>query len=167
MENQEKQETLGTRNRTKTIKRERERENIKDVQHGLTKNGVSLRAREWWAILVLFCFCSRTVKSSCIWNFLLILIDKVLVCLVSILSYSCCLNVAWRVPHIEAGKLLTPSGHLSCSTPGFSGVCVALSSVFSVVFCRILFVLFLIVILLSVHIWFTFDSVFGIFKFSY
>jgi hypothetical protein len=47
MENQEKQETLGTRNRTKTIKRERERENIKDVQHGLTKNGVSLRAREW------------------------------------------------------------------------------------------------------------------------
>ena len=60
-------------------------------------------------------------------------------------------------------QLLTLPEHLS-SPPVFSGVCVAWSLVFCVVFCRSLFVLFLLTILLSVLVFTDSHYHFGIFK---
>jgi hypothetical protein len=60
-------------------------------------------------------------------------------------------------------QLLTLPEHLS-SPPVFSGVCVAWSLVFCVVFCRSLFVLFLLAILLSVLVFTDSHYPLGIFK---
>ena len=52
------------------------------------------------------------------------------------------LTVTWWVSHVEQ-ELLTPLEHLIMNSPlVFSGVCVAQSLVFCVMFCRSLFVLF-------------------------
>ena len=61
---------------------------------------------------------------------------------------SCRLTVKRRVLNVEQ-KLITLPEHLD-SPPVLSGVSVAQSSVFCVMFCRSLFVLFLLVIVLSV-----------------
>ena len=75
----------------------------------------------------------------------------------------CCLTVIWRVPLVEQ-ELLTLPEDLS-SFLVFSGVCVARSLVFCVVFCRSLFVLFLLAISLSVLLRFmASDYPLGIFK---
>ena len=68
-----------------------------------------------------------------------------------------------RVPLVEQ-KLLT----LPEFTPGFSGVCVSWSLVLCVMFCRSLFVLFLLTIVLSVLLQFSdSDYPFDIFKLFY
>ena len=60
-----------------------------------------------------------------------------------------CLTVTWWVSHMEE-ELITLPEHLS-SPLVFSGVHVAWSLVFCVMFCRLLFVLLLLSIVLSVH----------------
>jgi hypothetical protein len=77
--------------------------------------------------------------------------------------YSCCLQVTWQVPLVEQ-ELLTILEHL-CSALVLSGVHVVQSLVFCLVFCRSLFVFFLLAIILSFFLWFTAsDYPFGIFK---
>ena len=65
------------------------------------------------------------------------------------------------MPHVEQELLILP-GHMN-SSPVFS---VARSSVFFVMFCRSLFALFLLVIVLSVLLFVASDYPFGIFKLS-
>jgi hypothetical protein len=72
----------------------------------------------------------------------------------------------WRVPQVEQEHLILPE-YLNW-LPVFSGVRVARSLVFYVMFCRSMFVLFLLAIVLSVLLRFTFsDYPFGIFKLFY
>ena len=64
-------------------------------------------------------------------------------------------------------ELFTLSEHLSLSLV-FSGVCVAWSLVFCVMYCRLLFFLFLLTIILSVLLRFTVSGyTFGIFQFFF
>ena len=80
--------------------------------------------------------------------------------------YSFVTRLTWQVPHVEQ-ELLTLPKHPS-ATPVFSGVHVAWSLVFCVMFCRLLFVLwffFFLAIVLSVLRFMASDYPFGIFKF--
>jgi hypothetical protein len=79
-----------------------------------------------------------------------------------ILTYASKLTVTWRFSVVKQ-ELLTLPEHMN-SPPVFSGVRVARSLVFCVVFCRSLFVLFLLAIVLSIHRCTNYDYPFGIFK---